>query len=785
MDTIYSRITDFVLHKPALILFLTALVVIGSAFGLIPLINDYSLDYRVLFSEKNPQYRAFLDMEDTYGKRDNIMIVMEPDNGDVFTKKNLTLIKKITDKAWQTPYSVRADSLTNFQRSYSRGDELIVEDLVPEIDKLSQQDLEQIRQYASSEPMLVNRMISKKSHVTAVNIMMNLPSDAGPEQFEAVDYVKALMEEIREEAPWMTLYLTGETMMGHTAIEAGMYDGMTLFPIMYGMILLLCFLLLRSFWGVVTVLVVIGLSTLSALGMSGHLHIQLSMITAVVPVIILTLAVADSVHILVALLQELREGVEKNEAIRRALIVNYQPIALTSITTAIGFLSLNSSEIPPFKDMGNMVAVGVLFAWFFSVITLPALLTYMPLKSGVEKQRSYDLMDKFADWSVKFRNEFAVAFCLTIVFMAYAVSLNGFNDLFPEMYGKQIQFRKDTDFIRENLTGVMQIHHSVEAGDGKKEREIFNPEYLEQLDRLADWYQDQPGVVHVEAYTDIIKRLNRTMHEENKFYYRVPESRELAAQYELLYEMSLPYGFDINHIINSNQTATRLTVTVGNMESKDIVALGNRGRAFAAENLPILTVNEGVGPSIMLGHAAVRNGKATISGLVLCLSAIAIILMLSLRSVKLGLLSLIPNIAPGIFAFGVWGIIDGRLGISAAPAVLVALGIVVDDTIHFMSKYLRARRENMNTNDAIHYSFRRTGSAIGINCTILIVGFSVLTLSALNPNKFLGLVTALSMFFSLGLTYFLLPTLLKFVDNDTGESDDKEESNEGPITKAA
>ena len=213
MDTIYSRISDFVLHKPALILFLTALVVIGSAFGLVPLINDYSLDYRVLFSEKNPQYRAFLDMEDTYGKRDNIMIVMEPDNGDVFTKKNLTLIKKITDKAWQTPYSVRADSLTNFQRSYSRGDELIVEDLVPEIDKLSQQDLEQIRQYASSEPMLVNRMISKKSHVTAVNIMMNLPSDAGPEQFEAVDYVKALMEEIREEAPWMTLYKTDASIM--------------------------------------------------------------------------------------------------------------------------------------------------------------------------------------------------------------------------------------------------------------------------------------------------------------------------------------------------------------------------------------------------------------------------------------------------------------------------------------------------------------------------------------------------------------------------------------------
>lgn len=763
MDRFYTQISQWVVAHRLFVLLASVLFLTGAVFGLKPLADNYSLDYRVLFSEKNPQYMAFLSMEETYGKRDNIMVVLEPEDGNVYSQPNLATIQRLTEAAWQTPYSKRVDSLTNFQRSYGKEEELVVEDLIPkEINALTAAQLAQIKAYANQEPMLVNRMVSKQGHVAAVNIMMNLPSDAGPEQFEAVDYVRNLIDEAKQTSPGTQFYLTGETMMGHTGVEVGMHDGETLFPIMYGLILVLCFLLLRSFYGVLSVLLVIGLSSAAGLGLSGLLGLQLSMITAIVPVIILTLAVADSVHVLVSMLQELRSGVEKNQAIVKALSVNHQPIALTSLTTAIGFLALNTSEIPPFRDMGNMVAVGILCAWFFSVITLPALLSYFPFKSTVEKQKSYQLMDKIADLSVKHRNEFAVGFVLVTLFMGYATTLNGFNDLFPEMYGKQISFRQDTDFIRTNLTGVMQIHHSVESGG---QDQIFDPEYLAQLDRFTDWYQDQPGVLHVESYTDIIKRLNRSMHGENEFYYRTPDNRQLASQYQLLFEMSLPYGLDVNHIINMDRSASRLTVTMDNMESKDIVALGQRGRQFAANNLPALTVVEGVGPSIMLGHAAVRNGYATISGFALALLIIAVILSVSFRSVKLGVLSLIPNLAPGLFAFGVWGMVDGKLGISAAPAVLIALGIVVDDTIHFMSKYLRARREGLTTDGAIHYSFRRTGTAIGINCTILIVGFMVLTLSALVPSQFMGVITALSLFFSLGLTYFLLPTLMKLIDN--------------------
>lgn len=759
-----ERFTRLVLRYRSAVLIATILVVAFSALGLKPLIDDFALDYRVLFSEKNPQYRAFLAMEGIYGKRDNIMIALAPEDGHVFTQKTLSIIAEMTERAWQTPYSKRVDSVTNFQRTYAVGDDLFVEALAPDPQSLSPSEQADVRRYALAEPYLVDRMVSADADVAAVNIMMNLPSDAGEEQYEAVDFVRSLMAEFEAKAPWIDFYMTGETMMGHTAVEAGMYDARTLFPIMYLLILLVAGIFLRSAWGVVAVTVVILLSTVAAMGFSGLLHIQLSMITGVVPVIILTLAVADSIHVLVSFFQEYQGRVSKSDAIIRALNANHQPVFLTSLTTSIGFLSLNTSEVPPFADMGNMVAIGVGLAWLFSVTTLPALMSYIPFKPVQRREYGLKLMDRLADISIRHRNEFAVGFGLLTLFMGYAVTQNEFNDLFPEMYGTQIEFRRDTDFIRHNLTGVMQIHHSVEAGEPGG---IFKSDYLAELDRLTHWYEHQPGVLHVESYTTVQKRLNRTLHGEQALYYRVPDDRQLAAQYHLLYELSVPYGLDLNNTIDIDRSATRLTVTMDNVESKDIVALEARAQAFTNKYLPALNLVEGVGPSVMMGHAAKRNGNAMISGAIIALLAITAILMISLKSIRLGLVSLLPNLTPGLFAFGVWGLVDGDLGIAAAPAVLVALGIVVDDTIHFMSKYLRARRvDGVPSDEAIHYSFRRVGIALGINVTILILGFSVLDLSSLKPNSFLGMATAMSLLFSLAFTYFMLPTLLSFLERE-------------------
>jgi len=764
--------TEWLLAHRVLVLLASFIVLVACVSGALRL--DFSADYRVLFSDKNPQLKAFEEMEAIYGKRDNLMIAVAPDDGNVFTKNTLQAIASITEKAWETPYSVRVDSVTNFQHTAAEEDELTVAPLFENIDTLSNNEIEERRKIAIAEPLLYNRMISEKGHVAAINIMINTPENASLEQqFETVNYVRDLIKEAEANTSNITYYLTGETLMGFTAIEAAMYDGQTLFPIMYILILVITYLFLRSAWGVFSVLVVIMLSTAAAIGLTGWVGIQLSTLSAMAPIIILTLAVADSVHILVTLFQEMSHGVDKREAIVRSLEVNHQPIFLTSVTTAIGFISLNSSDVPPFGDMGNIVAMGVLMAWFYSVVTLPVILDYLPLKARDRSTRSEALMDRLADYSLKRRSELGVAFSLILVFGAYCSTLNQFNDLFPEMYGKQITFRQHTDFVRENLTGVMQIHHAIRA---KEANGVYEPEYLRQLDRLTDWYEDQPGVTHVESYSSTIKRINKSLHGDQNLHYRIPDTREEAAQYQFLFELSLPYGLEMENILTSERDESRLTVTMGNVESRDLVILESRARAFAEKHLPDIQLMEGVGASVMMGHAARRNGESMMVGAPLAVIIISIIVIISLRSFKLGVLSLLPNLAPGVIAFGLWGVLDGKLGIAAAPTATIAFGIVVDNTIHFFSKYLRAKRvSGYSTAEAIHYSFHRVGAALGTTTTILASGFLVLTLSAMSPNLFMGLMTALSLVISLGITYFILPTVLSYIDRDEGVEEQKEE----------
>ena len=764
--------TERLLAHRVLVLLASFVVLVVCVSGALRL--DFSADYRVLFSDKNPQLKAFEEMEEIYGKRDNLMIAVAPDDGNVFTKQTLQAIASITEKAWETPYSVRVDSITNFQHTTANEDELTVAPLFENINELSSKEIEERRKIAIAEPLLYNRMISETGHVTAINIMINTPENASLEQqFETVNYVRNLITEAKANTSNITYYLTGETLMGFTAIEAAMYDGKTLFPTMYILILVITFLFLRSAWGVFSVLVIIMLSTAAAIGLTGWAGIQLSTLSAMAPIIILTLAVADSVHILVTFFQEMSHGVDKREAIVRSLEVNHQPIFLTSVTTAIGFISLNFSDVPPFGDMGNIVAMGVVMAWFYSIVTLPVILDYLPLKARDRSTRSEALMDHLADFSIKRRSELGVAFSLILVFGAYCSTLNQFNDLFPEMYGKQITFRQHTDFVRENLTGVMQIHHAIRA---KEENGVYEPEYLRQLDRLTDWYEDQPGVTHVESYSSTIKRINKSLHGDKDLHYRIPDTREEAAQYQFLFELSLPYGLQMEHILTTERDESRLTVTMGNVESRDLVILEDRARKFAEKYLPDIQLMEGVGASVMMGHAARRNGESMMVGAPLAVVIISIIVIISLRSFKLGVLSLLPNLAPGIIAFGLWGVLDGKLGIAAAPTATIAFGIVVDNTIHFFSKYLRAKRvSGYSTAEAIHYSFHRVGTALGTTTTILACGFLVLTLSAMSPNLFMGLMTSLSLVLSLGITYFILPTMLSYIDRDKGAEEKRED----------
>ena len=754
---------NWVIRFRWLILPATLLLVLVAASGARFL--GFSTDYRVFFSKDNPQLLAFETLQNTYTKNDNVMFAVEPKDGKVFTRETLAAIEDITRASWKIPYSIRVDSVTNFQYTWADGDDLVVQDLVENAQGFTDAQLKKVQAVALAEPLLLNRLITRKSNITGINVTINRPQKTITETPEVTAFAREMEDKFQKKYPDINIYLTGVVFMDNAFNEAGEGDMKSLIPVMYGIVLIIMALSLRTFWGTLTTILIMAFSILTGMGLAGWSGILLTPISANAPTIILTLAVADSIHILVTLFYEMRHGKPKHEAIRESLRVNHQPVFITSLTTAIGFLSLNFSDSPPFRDLGNMVAVGVMAAYVYSVFFLPAMMAVLPLRVKKVSSSHNGFIDTLGDWVIHNRNLLFWGMIIIITLLSIQIPRNIIDEKFNEYFDTRYQFRLDNDYVEEHLTGFESIEYSLGAGESGG---ISNPEYLKKLEEFADWYRQQPGVMYVSTLTDTMKRLNKNMHGDDESYYRLPEARDLSAQYLLLYELSLPFGLDLNNQINIDKSSTRFTAILESISTQEALDLENSAQEWLRKNAPPEMASHGASPLIMFSHIAMRNIDSMMKGTALALLLISAILIAVLRSFKLGLISTIPNMVPMIMTFGIWGWMVGEIGLAVSVVAPVALGIIVDDTVHFLSKFRRARMElGKSTEEAVRYSFHTVGTALFLTSIILVCGFLVLTFSGFRMNVQLGFMTTISILCALLADFLFLPALLMKLDRAT------------------
>ncbi len=744
-----------------LVIVLSLLAVMAMGFGAQFL--TFTNDYRVFFSKENPQLLAFENLQDTYSKNDNVMMVLVPEDGNVFTGKTLKAVIWLTEQAWQTTFSTRVDSITNYQHTYAEGDDLIVQDLVFAEDELTEQRLQQVREIAINEPLLVNRLISPSAHVTGVNVTIELKGEEPTtENPKVVNFVRDLKQKFMQKFPGIDVKLTGIIMMNQAFPEAQQYDMKYLVPLMFGVFIIVLFFWVKGFSGTLTTLFVIVFSIVGAMGLAGWMGIALTPPSFSAVMIIPTMSIAHSVHILMNFIIAIHQGESRHEAMVDSLRINMQPVFLTTVTTAIGFLSMNFSDAPPFRDLGNIVAMGVVVAYLLSISFLPAMMMVLPVKEKVMDTHSSRLMVVLAEFVIARRKSLLIGMGVFIVLMISFVPSNELNDEFTKYFSTEIEFRRDADFASDNLSGLYLIDYSLASGEAGG---VSNPEFLTKVESLANWFREQPEVIHVNVLTDIFKRLNRNLHGDDADWYKLPGQRDLAAQYLLLYEMSLPYGLDLNNQINVDKSSTRMTVMLYNMSTSAVIALENRAQQWLRDNAPATMQNDGASPTLMFSHIGFRNIRAMLTGTSVALVLISIILIFALRSFKIGLISLVPNLVPAGMAFGLWGITVGQVGLALSVVTGMTLGIVVDDTVHFLSKYLRARREKgLDAKDAVRYAFSTVGLALVATSIVLALGFMVLTRSAFLLNADMGLMTAATITFALIADFMLLPTLLMALD---------------------
>jgi len=472
--------------------------------------------------------------------------------------------------------------------------------------------------------------------------------------------------------------------------------------------------------------------------------------------------VADSIHIIVSMLAGMRQGLEKRLAIIDSLRVNFMPVFLTSITTAIGFLSMNASDSPPFHDLGNITAMGVMAAFLFSITLLPALLAVLPIRAKQGDSLFASKMDGFADWVIHHQRAVMVGSVAVAVVILAMIPRNELNEDFVKYFDTSTTYRADVDFGSAHLTGLYQLQYSLPSGESNG---VSDPVFLNHAKDFVDWLRSQPEVQHVRSITDTFQRLNMNLHGDDPAWYKLPEQRDLAAQYLLLYELSLPYGLDMNNQLDVDKSATVINATLRNLTTRELRDVAHRGEQWLKDHAPSMQTT-GIGPAIMFAYISERNITSMLMATFIALLLISLLVGIALRSFKLGVVSLLPNLLPAGLAFGLWGLLVGEVNMAAAMVTGMSLGIVVDDTIHFLSKYLRARREKgLDAEAAVHYAFSNVGVAIVVTSVILLAGFMVLAQSTFALNSQMALLTSIAIVMALVADFLLLPVLLMRIDN--------------------
>jgi len=526
-------------------------------------------------------------------------------------------------------------------------------------------------------------------------------------------------------------------------------------------------LLLRSFTGTFATLIVIIFSIAGTMGAAGWMGFFLTGPSVSAPTMIMTLAVADCIHILTSFYYEMRQGKAKKDALQESLRINFKPILLTSLTTAIGFMSMNFSDSPPFRDLGNMVAIGVMLAFFFAITVFPALLMILPVKaSKISPEANHGVMEKFAEFVVQKRKVLLPVSAVIIVTIASFLPQNKLDDNFVEYFDTTVPFRNATDFMEANLSGLSLIEVSI---DSKVSSGINDPLFLKAVGDFSEWMRALPETDHVSTISDVLKRLNKNMHADNEEYYRLPQERDLSAQYLLLYEMSLPYGLDLNNQLNVDKSSTRIIGTFKNLSSAEQITIEENMYQWFAEHAPQYKIDI-ASPTLMFAHIGQRNINSMLIGTTVALILISLLLAFALRSVRYGIISLLPNLIPASVGFGLWYFMDGQVGLALSVVTGMTLGIVVDDTVHFLSKYKHAiDHYGKSSEEAVKYAFSSVGRALWVTTLVLVAGFMVLAQSSFKLNGDMGLLTAVTIAVALIVDFIFLPPLLMMLDGKKQE----------------
>ena len=740
---------------------LVLIVVCLLATGLTKL--TFNPDLETYFPEGHPAVIRYNEIDDMFIPTDNLIIAVHSNEGTLFNGDSLKVIEELTKKSWTIPYSVRVDSLTNYSYVKSVNDDLIVEPFIEEAEKKSIEFFEKRENLVAGEDIIYKSLISEDKKTSVVSIIVDPPGPNKEDQnSELINYLLGFIEPIKESNENLDIRLLGNPYLDYISPRIVKAEMPVVMPLMLLLIFLIVFLMIRSYAAVLATFIVILMSLIATFGSIGLLGNPLNQMVSTIPILIITLALADCIHLFSIYFQNRIKGISSKESMEKSLEMNIQPLFLTTISTCIGFLCLNFIEVTPLRDLGNAVAIGIGFAFIFTIFFIAPIVSFFEVKTASKVTKQTRFSTSVGSFILKNGNKLIFSITSISFLILLCIPMNELDENPTQMYAEGFtSFSSDTLWLDEKLSVTFPVNFLATNEEGQ----VSDPDFLKILDKFSVWLEEREQVNHVTSLANNMKNLNKSMHGDDPEWKRIPENADLSAQYLFFYEMSLPMGLDLNSSISQDRKSTKISATLKDMSANEFKEFNNEVLGYLQQNNLENMISEPSSFRVIFTYMVEAIINSLLYGLFIGILLITLIIGLFFRSYLLPALSIFPNILPIGMGFGLWGLFVGDVGFMVAVGMGSTLGVIVDFTVHFLSKYELARKEfKKSVEESVIYSFETVGFALIIMTVVLALGFSVLNLVTFIPIQDFAKFSVICFVDGLIINFLFLPNLLMKFD---------------------
>ncbi|MDE0886632.1 MAG: MMPL family transporter [Myxococcota bacterium] len=736
--------------------------------------------YEAYFDPADPIFETYEKFQSDFGS-DEIAYILYSAPGSEFGPWNLEIMRKVasltTALEEEVPFIYEVRSLTNAELMLGEESEIRIHKIGDDFPE-NQEELLELREAYLAKPIMVNGILSADAQHAAIIIEMDRTSTdpledirldpAGGDNLDNL-YPQVTDSAIREilDRPEFSNFVfdySGDVPF-NAAYNVIIEDESTFLGMVTALVIaLILFAAFRSFLGVFAPLFVVQMSVAATIAFIVLLGWKLDLSFGSIPTLLTAIGVAHSVHILSAFRQHFPELGDRREALVKTLYLVGTPCLLTSVTTAIGFAAMSFVPIKSIAHMGVYSSAGALLAFVLSVTVLLALLSFgsaTPKKSSRSRvgHLTDATMDRFLgairNFVIRWRIGILIFSALILALSAMGIAKMQVDSNMLDDLSDSVPLKASTLRIDEIMGGVTNL---VLLFDGGESDSIKDPLVMQEIDRIQEWANRQEIVKKSYSITDIVKDLNQTFHAGDPDFYRIPDDRNLIAQYLILYESA--GGADASKYVSSDYQHAHLELRLRLGHTSKLLALKDglleelSKRPLSASKMEIT----GIGALwIKLVEYIVSS---QIQGFLIAFSAIALMMCLLLGSARTGFLAMVPNLVPILLTLGAMGWLDIPLDYAKAGIAAVAMGIAVDDTIHLV---LRFRHEFLacgSYSEALNRSLQEVGRALVITSIALTAGFLVLLLSVLDSQAIQGLLLSVTIVTALVADFLLMPALI-------------------------